>query len=210
MLLLAQLDRLNRHRALRVPPSAAALDCHGTDWTRSSSECEFSEAFAPASTACGTRVLAPDLEAPVVPQPAVCTDALEALDIFSEFDLDVAGEKMHVLPGLDILAAIEHPYGKPVTGGIFKDFGEAFLVLRVQLPGTHQGIEPGDPAGRPGIPAAYTLDLGECKEQEPEPVHVCVLDPDNMVEISVDHDKRRAVRDGHSHRGERNERKVEK
>merc|ERR550514_350362 len=69
----------------------------------------------------GLRVLAPHPDPPVVPDPAVGADLLQALEIITERNVQVVRQLLRVFAVLDVLLPVKEPVRDPVLPRVLHD-----------------------------------------------------------------------------------------
>ena len=78
-------------------------------------------------------VLAPDTEAPVVPETTVRTDLLQPLKVITELGVDAVRQDLRVLAVDDVLLPVQEPGGDLELGRVLHNGDYPLELIRVEL-----------------------------------------------------------------------------
>ena len=136
-------------------------------------------------------MLSADPHGPPVTKTTVSPDLLHALNVITEFGVDVLGKNVHVLSSLEILLTVEEPKGDLELAGVLDDGHHLFNLIRRELSGPLVDVNLGLFADEVCHTASETLDLGQAKHHVTLSLHVCVENTQNVLKLGSLHQRRR-------------------
>jgi len=138
-------------------------------------------------------VLSTDSDAPPVTKTAVGADLLESLDVVTELGINVLGEDLAVLSGLEVLLSVQEPERDLELAWVLDDGDDLLDLIGGQFSCSLVDVDLGLFADEVSETASKTLDLGQSENDISLSFHVCIKNTQNVLEFRSLHQRARPV-----------------
>eukprot|EP00525_Craspedostauros_australis_P009560 CAMPEP_0198134038 /NCGR_PEP_ID=MMETSP1442-20131203/59872_1 /TAXON_ID= /ORGANISM="Craspedostauros australis, Strain CCMP3328" /LENGTH=272 /DNA_ID=CAMNT_0043795173 /DNA_START=19 /DNA_END=838 /DNA_ORIENTATION=- len=185
--------RTPRHESVKSTPTRS--DSHPPQLQREGSASIWnnismvSSLFLAASGGAG--VLSTDSDAPPVTKTAVGADLLESLDVVTELGINVLGEDLAVLSGLEVLLSVQEPERDLELAWVLDDGDDLLDLIGGQFSCSLVDVDLGLFADEVSETASKTLDLGQSENDISLSFHVCIKNTQNVLEFRSLHQRAR-------------------
>merc|ERR1719464_48513 len=132
----------------------------------------------------GLGVLTSNTETPVVTEPTVSSDLLEALKILTELVVEDVGHDLGGLAVLDVALPVQEPVGNLVLTGVLDDGDQPLDLLLAQLSGPPVQGDVCLLQTDVGVPTSNSLDGGHGEHDARLTVDVGVENTKDVLEVS--------------------------
>jgi len=140
--------------------------------------------------ASGAGVLSTDTDTPPVTETAMGTDLLHTFNVITKLGIEVLGEDLTVLSGLEILLSIQEPKRDLELTRVLDDSNELFNFISSELSSSLVHINFSLLADKIGETTSNTLDFGEAKNYVPLTLNVSVKNTKNVLKLRSLHKRR--------------------
>ena len=132
-------------------------------------------------------MLSTNTDSPPVPKTTVSTDLLHPLNIITQLSIEVLGENLGVLSGLEILLSIEEPERDLELTGVLDDCNDLFDFIRGELSSALVYVDLGLLADKVGETASKTLDFGKSEDNVTLSLNVSIQNTEDVLELGSLH-----------------------
>jgi len=139
------------------------------------------------SASSGTGVLAAYTDTPPVTETTMGPDLLHALDVITKLGIEVLGEDLAVLSGLEILLPVKEPEWDLKLAGVLDDGDQLFDLIGRELSSTLVHVDLGLFADEISKPASETLDFGEAENDVPLALNIGVENTQDVLKLRTLH-----------------------
>ena len=136
-------------------------------------------------------VLSTDSNSPPVTQTTVSTDLLETFNIVTKLSINVLGEDLSILSGLEILLPIQEPERNLKLTRVLDDGDKLLDLIGSEFTGSLINIDFGLFADQISESAPKTLDFGKTKDYITLSLNVRVQNTQNVLKFSSLHQRAR-------------------
>ncbi len=132
-------------------------------------------------------MLSTNTDSPPVPKTTVSTDLLHPLNIITQLSIEVLGENLGVLSGLEILLSIEEPERDLELTGVLDDCNDLFDFISGELSSALVYVDLGLLADKVGETASKTLDFGKSEDNVTLSLNVSIQNTEDVLELGSLH-----------------------